>query len=164
MKTNYLLQGLILIQPSLLHLVHLYSHSEIIGLEHGSLSNPDTPRCFEEKHQNAKGRDLRNIRRKKIDGNWTNRSQMILGDKGIRIQSRVLYPKTSFRNENEIIIFRWTKTEFTTDRPYLTNGTSKGSLAGRRKLMPRKRSSTQEELASKHPGKSEQIMTLQNNV
>lgn len=63
MKTNHPLQSLILIQPSLLHLVHLYSHSEIIGSEHGSLSNPDTPRCFEEK-QNAKDRDLRNIKKK----------------------------------------------------------------------------------------------------
>ena len=104
-------------------------------------------------------------RKKQTNGNWTNGSQMILGDKGIRIQSRVLYPKTSFRNENEIkIIFRLTKTEFTTDRPYLTKGTSKGSLAVRRNLTPEKRSSVQEELASKHTGKSEQIMTLQNNV
>lgn len=65
MKMNYSLQGLILIQPSLLHLIHLYPYSEIIGLEYGSLSNPDTPSCFEEKHQNAKDRDLRNIKRKK---------------------------------------------------------------------------------------------------
>ena len=64
MKTNHPFQSLILIQPSLLHLVHLYSHSEIIGLEHGSLSNPDTPRCFEKKHQNAKDRNLRNIKKK----------------------------------------------------------------------------------------------------
>lgn len=41
-------------------------------------------------------------RKKQTNGNWTNGSQMILGDKGIRIQPRVLYPKISFRNENEI--------------------------------------------------------------
>ena len=74
-----------------------------MGLEHGILSNPDTPRRFEENHQNAKDRDLKNIKREKTDdGNWTNRSQRILRGGGIRTQSRILYPEISFKNENEI--------------------------------------------------------------
>lgn len=74
-----------------------------MGLEHGILSNPDTPRCFEEKHQNAKDRDLKSVKREKTDdGNWTNRSQRILGGGGIITQSRILYPEISFKNENEI--------------------------------------------------------------